>query len=151
MRFHLPLLCFGAAGCLADVMPDTGPAQRERCVNEDSDPDHDVSFQTGILEGIFRGGGAGPGCSCHDPTQPAPIGIEIGGLTLADYPTLRQGGVNSGANIVVPGDACGSTIVMKVGDGPPFGSRMPFNGPPFLSAAEQQVIRDWIVEGALEN
>jgi hypothetical protein len=147
----LLLLPFAASGCIADVLPDTGPPQRERCVNEDSDPDHDVSFQADVLDAIFRGGGGGPGCACHDPTQAAPIGIEIGGLSLADYASLRAGGVNSGAGVVVPGDACGSAIVMKVGDGPPFGSRMPFNGPPFLSAADQQVIRDWIVEGALEN
>lgn len=149
----LAILSLGLAGCLAtEIGPDVGAPSRERCVNEDSDPAHEVSFQDDILFGImFREDSEGVGCSCHNPASPSPIGIEIGGLELSSYQTLRAGGVNSGASIIVPGDACASIIVQKVGDGPPFGARMPFSGPPFLSLADQQVIRDWIIEGAIDN
>ena len=150
---RLAIFCLCISGCLADVSPDVGPPVRERCVNEDSDPGKDVSFGDDILRGIFgrSPGYGGVGCGCHNPASPSPIGFEIGGLELTSYQSLRAGGVNSGASVVVPGDACASVIVQKVGDGPPFGARMPFSGPPFLSTDDQQVIRDWIVEGALDN
>lgn len=35
-----------------------------------------------------------------------------------------------------------------VGLGPPFGLRMPRNGPPYLSLEQQALIMDWILEGA---
>jgi hypothetical protein len=59
--------------------------------------------------------------------------------------------MNSGTRIVIPGKPCDSIIVQKLGLAPPFGARMPYNGPPYLSAAELQLIRDWIAEGALDN
>jgi hypothetical protein len=34
---------------------------------------------------------------------------------------------------------------------PPFGSRMPYNGPPFYSPEDRAVLRDWIAEGARNN
>jgi hypothetical protein len=146
------LYCALLAGCVEAYAPDVGPPARGRCVNEDSDPGTTVSFHDDILQGIFlRTHDVGVGCGCHQPSSDTPIGIEIGGLELSSYEYLRKGGVNSGASIVVPGDACSSVIVQKVGDGPPFGSRMPFSGPPFLSEEDQQVIRDWIVEGALDD
>jgi hypothetical protein len=147
---RVAILAFVSSGCFAEV--DVGPPLHDRCVNEDSDPERDVSFQQDVLEGIFlRSREEGIGCGCHQPTNSAPIGIEIGGLELSSYEHLRAGGVNSGASVVVPGDACESVIVQKIGDGPPFGARMPYSGPPFLSLEDQQVIRDWIVEGALDD
>ena len=50
----------------------------------------------------------------------------------------------------MPGDACGSILVQKLGDAPPFGARMPLEGPA-LGAPEIQLIVDWIVEGADDN
>jgi hypothetical protein len=38
--------------------------------------------------------------------------------------------------------------VQKISAAPPFGARMPLDGPPFLSASQIQVISDWIAEGA---
>jgi len=34
---------------------------------------------------------------------------------------------------------------------PPFGSRMPSNGPPYFSPGERALIADWIAEGANDN
>jgi hypothetical protein len=41
--------------------------------------------------------------------------------------------------------------VQKLESTPPFGSRMPLDGPPYLEDAEVLLIRDWIAEGALDN
>ncbi len=34
---------------------------------------------------------------------------------------------------------------------PSFGARMPYNGPPYFTAAELTIVRDWIAEGANNN
>ncbi len=50
---------------------------------------------------------------------------------------------------VLPGDADASYVVQKIVSGAPkFGKRMPFDGPPYLSQAEIQLIRNWIEQGA---
>ena len=139
----LDALSLGA--CIEVLGPDVGPAsQSSSCAIEDSDPE--VSFQTDIQAEIFE-----PRCArCHTPDGDSPIGIERGGLDLSSYTTLRAGGVESGAAIVVDGDACASVLLQKLGDDPPFGARMPF-GRSALSDAEQQTIGDWIVEGAQDD
>jgi hypothetical protein len=38
-----------------------------------------------------------------------------------------------------------------VGEAPPFGARMPLNGPPFLDERDRQLLADWIAEGADDN
>lgn len=59
---------------------------------------------------------------------------------------------NPGAIRVIPGDANGSYLVQKLeGATGIVGSRMPRNGPPFLTDAQIKVIRDWIAAGALNN
>jgi hypothetical protein len=80
-----------------------------------------------------------------------PSGIEQGGLDLGSITSLRAGGRNSGADIVIAGDPCSSLLVQKLESTPPFGSRMPLDGPPYLEPDEIGLIRDWIAEGALEN
>lgn len=139
-------------GCLGALEPDVGEPQRARCVNEDSDPSTDVSFQRDIYAEIFhRGVSEGPGCRCHLPSEPQPIGFELAGLDLSSYSGLRAGGANSGATIVVPGQPCDSLIVVKLSEGPPFGARMPQDGPPYLSDEELQLVKDWIAEGAIDD
>ena len=91
------------------------------------------------------------GCSCHTPTNGSPSGIQLGGLDLGSYDSLRVGGYQSGQAIVVPYEPCSSAIVGKVSPTPPWGARMPLDGPPYLSEEEQQLLRDWIAEGALDN
>lgn len=137
----------GAAGC--ELEPEVGPALHARCSDEDSDPDRDVSFARDIHEGIFAGRG---NCLfCHDPGAEPPLGVNLGGLDLTSYESLRRGGVNSGSDIVVAGQPCRSVLFLKVGAGPPFGARMPASGPPFLSEEDIALLHDWIAEGAREN
>ena len=64
---------------------------------------------------------------------------------------MLAGGQNTGASIVVSGMPCDSLLWQKISPGPPFGARMPFNGPPFLSDEQRRLIGDWIAEGARDN
>ena len=136
------------SGCLLDA-PDVGPPIAGRCNPVDSNTDQDVSFAVEILP-IFRRDNA-PGCSCHQPSDGFRPGFELTGLDLSSYESLLRGGTNSGGQIVVPGSPCDSILVQKIGDAPPFGSRMPLSGPPYLTDRERQVIADWIAEGARDN
>lgn len=150
-RWRIPLVTLvslsTAAAC--DIEPDVGPPTVERCSNEDSDPDDDVSFVRDVQPFFFRVNG---GCAmCHDPGASNPLGVQLGGLDLSTYGSLMRGGNSSGASIVVKGKPCESDLYLKLTPGPPFGSRMPLDGPPFLTADELQVISDWIAEGAQDD
>jgi hypothetical protein len=68
------------------------------------------------------------------------------GLSLRSYEQVLAGG-NAGPG-VEPCDCENSIIWQKISPNPPFGDRMPDNGPPYLSDAEQQRICDWINQGA---
>jgi len=58
---------------------------------------------------------------------------------------------NASLTLVTPGDAANSLLFQKVSqDSPPIGSRMPLFGSP-LSVSDQNLIRDWIDQGALDN
>lgn len=150
----LSALAVLAVGCLDVIEPlnaEVGDPVASRCVGSDSDPDVTVSFRAHILPLLARVEPGKAGCSCHQPASSNRIGIDVGGLDLSSYAGLSAGGVNSRGQVFVPGDPCGSVIIQKTGAGPPFGSRMPFNGPPFLADAERQLIIDWIAEGAHDN
>jgi hypothetical protein len=134
------------AGC-TNLQPDVGPPLRAVCTGVDSDPAHDVSFSADIAP-LFTEYHCP---KCHTPGGETPIGFVVGGLDLTSYDTLRAGGVRSGLNVIVDGKPCDSVILQKLGEGPPFGSRMPLNGPPYLEAEDLQLISDWIVEGAHDN
>lgn len=141
------LVFFLVAGC-ADFVPDVGEPLVERCVNEDSDPSTPVLFgrdiQAGIIQAINR-------ClPCHKPGGDNALGFEIGGLDLTTFSGVRAGGTN-GPGVVIPGRPCDSILMQKLSAGPPFGSRMPLNGPPFLGPDELVLVHDWIAEGALDN
>ncbi len=130
----------------ACVEPDVGAPLRATCDAADSDPAHDINYATDIDAAIFKGG---PHCvRCHTPGFGTPIGVSLGGLDLSSYESLRHGGVQSREDIIVPGDPCASLLVQKIGAAPPFGARMPLDGPPYVDAAKVQVISDWIAEGA---
>jgi hypothetical protein len=136
----------GLLGCLDPFAPDVGPPQRPVCTNEDSDPQHDVVFATEVLDVVLKND-----CGlCHDPDGGSPIGITIGGLDMSSFASLRRGGANSQRAIVIPGKPCDSILIKKVLEGPPFGARMPLDGPPYLSVIEVTMLRDWIAEGAHE-
>ncbi len=131
--------------------PMVGPPLVERCSNVDSDPNTEVSFSRDIQPILQAKRDQEPGCNCHMPSDPNPIGLEATGLDLSNYSGLIRGGINTSANLVVAGQPCESVLWKKISAGPPFGARMPFNGPPFLSSEAIQTISDWIAEGARDN
>lgn len=135
------------AGC--ELEPDVGPPIATRCSNADSDPDSDIDFARDILPIMVR---EQAGCvPCHRGIENGVSVMKTSGLDLSSYQTLRQGGLNSGTDVVIPGEPCSSILYLKVSPGPPFGSRMPYDGPPFLSELELRFIHDWIAEGAKEQ
>lgn len=140
-----------SAGCLRALAPDVGPPATPAdgasgaCSNADSDPATTIHFAVDLHDGIFKSAGC---LDCHTGDG---IGVQQSGLDLSSYATLRAGGGRSGAAIVVDRMPCTSILVEKVGLAPPFGRRMPYNGPPYLSEADIQRIWDWIAEGARDN
>jgi hypothetical protein len=135
-----------APGCLDPFEPDVGAPLGPPCRDEDSDAQADVSFRDDIQAGLI----ARPDLACVDCHSASGLGIgfRVSGLDLSSYASLRRGGVTSGEAIVLAGRPCESILVQKVGEVPPFGARMPLDGPPFLNADELQLISDWIAEGA---
>ncbi len=96
-----------------------------------------VSFRT-QLDPLFASN-----CVCHRNG-----GVQ-NGLNLDTYANLMAGG-NTGSE-VVPGNGAASLIYQKVSmTTPPVGSRMPLGGP-YLSSTQQQMIKDWIDQGAFNN
>lgn len=147
-RLHaLVVVLVGAAAC--DLVPDVGGPTSDRCSNVDSDAEREVSFARDIQPILFRDSG---GCvPCHDPERDNAIGFTLGGLDLSTHRGALAGGVRSGSSNVLPGRPCDSVLYKKVSPGPPFGGRMPLNGPPFLSDEEIGLVHDWIAEGAEDN
>jgi hypothetical protein len=157
----MKFLALVLAACSIDYTPNVGPIldtpedaqgagssdggstpSATGCTNADSDPTVSVSFANDVRPLMLRSPG---GCSpCH-------LGRVTSGLDLSSYQSLRRGGINSGARIIVPAQPCDSILPQKLSRTPPFGSRMPYNGPPYFSATELQLVRDWIAEGALDN
>jgi hypothetical protein len=146
---RLAIVAALAVTACAQLEPDVGPLLAGRCDDADTDPGTRISFATQIRPLINRSPG---GCGCHLPTASGPgPGTVLGGLNLSSLEELRQGGFNSGELAVVTGRPCASILYQKVSDAPPFGSRMPLGGPPFLTPEELALIHDWIAEGAADN
>jgi hypothetical protein len=140
------LIVAGTSGCLRDLDPEVGAPVPIACDDADSDPGVAVSYSANVVPLLMEY------CfSCHTAAGLDPIGIEIGGLDLSTYASLRAGGSISPDQVVLPGRPCTSVLVEKVSPSPPFGARMPRNGPPFLGNDEIGVLHDWIAEGAHEN
>ena len=140
-------LAAALAGCLDDFEPEVGPQHRPSCSDEDSDPSARVSFRDDIQAGLFER--TDLRCAdCHTPQGATPLGLRASGLNLSSFASLLRGGDEGGTDIVVPGAPCDSVLLQKVGPAPPFGARMPLDGPPFLDEAERQLLSDWIAEGA---
>jgi hypothetical protein len=160
MRRAALIVILTLAGCeLVDYSPEVGPLAVTPAPADgdpdapdggaatvapgcaDHDPAADVSFAADVRPLLSRSPG---GCSCHNSGAAS-------GFSLGSYARLRRGGLNSGERIVVAGQPCDSVLVQKLGVAPPFGARMPYNAPPFVTADELTVIKDWIAEGALDN
>ena len=94
-----------------------------------------------------------PSCAksgCHAGSAPAQ------GMNLSDGQTFASTvGVPStevlSLNRVEPGNPDDSYLVQKVEGTATVGGRMPLDGPPFLTNAQIQSIRDWIAAGAEDN
>ncbi len=143
------LLALLLTGGACDLEPDVGPPSQARCVDGDSDPDGRVSFALDVMPIFARDV---VGCArCHDPGRAGAVGAQLSGLDLSSYDAALEGGARSTATLVVPGEPCDSVLYQKLLPGPPFGGRMPLDGPPYLSNRELQLIHDWIAEGALDN
>lgn len=143
------LLAVLATGCLDRFGPDVGPlasasSDAPACAG-DSDPARTVSYHADLELGVFERGKCN---NCHTGNG---SGANQSGLQLGTYAELRTGGGRSGTAIVVDGDPCASILVQKIETSPPFGRRMPYNGPPYLSAQDIALVRDWISEGARDN
>ena len=149
MTAQLPIPILAAVfvtGCIRALDPQVGAQVAAACDDADSDPTTAVSFAGNVVPLL------GEYCTvCHTPSGATPIGVEIGGLDMSTYATLRTGGGVSQERIVVPGSPCASVLVQKVSVGPPFGARMPQNGPPYMADDEIRVLHDWIAEGAHDN
>jgi hypothetical protein len=153
LTVHVTVLAFAvaasavAASCALE--PDVGPRTAGSCEDADTHPVTSVSFTTEIRPLISRSMG---GCACHLPNSTgAGPGTQLSGLDLSSLATLRAGGLNSGSRVVVAGRPCDSIMYQKLSVSPPFGSRMPLNGPPFWNADELRLLHDWIAEGANDN
>jgi hypothetical protein len=137
-----------ATGCLGPFAPDVGPRTSTTdgglCSNAAS-TNVTVHFQADIRNGVFVRGTC---ANCHTGTG---LGLQLSGLDLTSYSTLRAGGGRSGVNIVVDAMPCASILVQKIGPNPPFGRRMPYNGPPYLADADILLVRDWVAQGAHDN
>lgn len=141
-----------ANGCSEFSPVETPPNLTARCRDEDTNPRVAVSFQRDILQGIFLvRRETAPGCSCHNPADDLPVGFQMSGLDLSSFATALRGGTNTPNTAVIAGQPCRSALFLKVTESPPFGARMPRNGPPFLTDAQIRLIHDWIAEGARDN
>jgi hypothetical protein len=132
---------------VGSISPDATSADGELEVSTnakcaDSDPMTPVSFTAQIRPLLARSPGACTGCHGASATS---------GFNVSTYQTIRSGGQISGTKIIEPGKPCESILLQKLGPAPAFGARMPYSGPPFYSATDLGLVRDWIAEGALDN
>jgi len=146
-RTALAAVALAVLGACA-LEPDVGPLLAGTCKNADRNPDARVSFANDIRPLFNR---TTAGCGCHMPSAAGPgTGTQLSGLDLSSLASLRVGGASSGSRIVVAGEPCSSILYLKIEQAPPFGSRMPLGGPA-LSDVEEDLVHDWIAEGANNN
>ena len=75
-----------------------------------------------------------------------------GGFSLASWNDVIEGTSNNGP-IVIAGDTLNSKLLEKLMPSPSFGDRMPQSDPTYFTnnPNELQLIKNWILEGALET
>jgi hypothetical protein len=111
-----------------------------------------ASIQSRIFESSDSSGRSA--CiKCHSTIGRNPSG----GLSL-DHSVAYNNLVNAavrekpGATRVIPGDPTNSYIIHKLeGSSDVTGRRMPFDGPPYLTGGQIQIIQRWISIGAPQN
>jgi hypothetical protein len=105
----------------------------------------DPSFASDIQEIFARKGCAD--ASCHGSMQEAELDLRAGNsyAHLVSVPSTQTGILR-----VIPGDADGSYVVMKVEGRAAVGDRMPLGGIP-LDNIDLTNLKNWINEGAKNN
>ena len=126
-----------AAGCGSSNSPTT------------PSPTSSVRFSQQIQAEILN-----PACVvCHTDdgrTPAAGMNLKSGAAYASLVNTASSG--KPGAIRVIPGNPTGSYLVQKLIGAPDIvGLRMPRNGPPFLTDAQVDLIRQWIQNGAPNN
>lgn len=146
MRFRLPSTMAGAILFVAAVVFTFIGCEHEQALGPVPLQSTLSSIQTNIFtpkcvnQGCHPGGGA-----------PANMSLAAG---VARGNLVGVTSVYGGLQRVKPGDPANSVLYLKVIQNPGainpvnVGSRMPFNGPPFLSQAETDTIAAWINAGA---
>lgn len=87
---------------------------------------------------------------CHGSSSTPGGGLFLGAPVTYSI-VINATGTNTGGKVVRPDSSSASTLYTETTSNPPFGSRMPKDGPPYLDSAQQRWIRDWIDQGALDN
>jgi hypothetical protein len=87
---------------------------------------------------------------CHGSLS-TPGGALYLGATVMYASVISATGNNTGGRVVQPGNSASSTLYTKTTAAPPFPSRMPQDGPPYLSLTQQNLIKNWIDQGAQDN
>jgi hypothetical protein len=145
MKHHLLLITLLLSGCGAG--DGTGLDQFGQPISdtpsEPEVPQPDASKFTRIQQEIFT-----PICSvCHSGSG-APLGLVLDNLEQSAANLINMdSATNSSFKRVLAGDADNSFLYMKVSGNPVAGNQMPLGQTP-LSADAQQLIKDWINEGA---
>ncbi len=105
----------------------------------------DPSFAADIQE-IFNRRGCASG-SCHGSAQSAGLNLTAGNsyASLVNVPSTQETGVR-----VIPGDATGSYLIVKVEGRQTSGDRMP-QGAAALDNIDLNNLRNWINQGAKNN
>jgi hypothetical protein len=144
----LSLVAVMVVGGCGAFEPETGDT-RMACVDADSNPAVAVDFKKEIRP-LMSGADPGTqGCAgCHyASTNGTHEGLNQTGLNLETLRTLRQGGRDAPPGVIVaPGKPCSSALVKKL-QGTFGDARMPKGGP-YWTAAQIQLVIDWIAEGA---
>ena len=107
----------------------------ERCVTMPTLPAGCVDYATMIQPLLARN------CTrCHSGAAPPQW------LRLDTYENVLAGSVRR--NEVSACDAAGSLLLSKVSATPSIGARMPFDGPPYLTAPQIAMLTQWVTDGA---
>jgi hypothetical protein len=134
-------VCASAAACDEKLSDLTGPT-----------PNLNPSLSS-INQNIFQASdssGRSACVLCHaGPNPPAHLNLSVDPYSaLVNHASSERPDLM----LVVPGDPDSSYLYQKIeGTAGIKGRRMPFNGPPYLTDGQIQVIERWIEQGAKNN
>lgn len=146
LSFTLVFIVVAGIAALSGCRPGNGEGldQNGQPINEGSDLPRD---QFASVQAIFTGR-----CIvCHSGAGAAQGLVLSEGLSysaIVGVPSTQQPELS----IIAPNDPEASYLVRKIrGDSSISGSRMPLNGPPYLSEADQNTIISWVSAGAPDS